>query len=107
MHHYLILPFVAAFMFASASLCFKRAFSEGASLSIAFLLNNSLLGLVFLPCLLLPRSNLPWHLAYQPIVTGSVFFLALGPRFSSLLASAAIEPSMASRLSTHRHRVRV
>lgn len=71
---YLLLPLLAGVVFASGSLCLKRAFLEGAGVGQTFLLNHLVLGLVFSPLLLVAPATTPWHLWYLPVLTGLAFF---------------------------------
>lgn len=70
----LLLPLFASLVFASGTLCLKRAFQEGAGVGPAFLLNNLVLGLAFLPLLVLSGQPVPWRDALLPGLTGLAFF---------------------------------
>jgi drug/metabolite transporter (DMT)-like permease len=69
----LILPLIAAIAFAAGSLVFKRAFAEGASLSHAVVVNNVILGLLFLPLMAWDPHPIPWDRLHLPFVTASTF----------------------------------
>lgn len=73
--YYLLLPFLAAFVFALGNVFQKRAFHEGAGVMTAFALNNLVLGLAFLPLLAWSHDPIPRPLLWQPLVAGSAFFL--------------------------------
>lgn len=79
----LLLPFVAAFVFALGNILQKRAFKEGAGILSAFVLNNLLLGLAFLPFLAVAPRTIPLHLVWQPLLAGGFFYLG---SISGLLA---------------------
>ncbi len=69
----LILPLIAAIAFAAGSMVFKRAFEEGASLSHAVVVNNVLLGLLFLPLMAWDPQPVPWDRLHLPFLTASTF----------------------------------
>jgi drug/metabolite transporter (DMT)-like permease len=71
----LILAFFAAIVFALAALVFKRAYAEGAGIAHAFVINNLILGTVFLPMMWLDPSPIPWSLWYMPVLTGLSFLI--------------------------------
>ena len=70
---YLLLPLLAAIVFALGSMVFKRAFQEGAGVAHALVVNNVLLGIVFLPLLLFDAKPVPWDLWYLPFLTAITF----------------------------------
>jgi len=72
---HLLLPFIAAWVFAMGNVLQKRAFQEGAGLVAVFVANNVALGLAFIPFLILPHEPVPWARLWQPVVAGSGFFL--------------------------------
>ncbi|MEN9547345.1 MAG: hypothetical protein RLZZ356_2077 [Verrucomicrobiota bacterium] len=69
----LLLPLIAAIAFAAGSMVFKRAFAEGASLSHAVVVNNVVLGLLFLPLMALDPQPIPWDRLHLPFLTASTF----------------------------------
>ena len=69
----LILPLIAAIAFAAGSMVFKRAFAEGASLAHAVVVNNVILGLLFLPLMAWDPQPVPWDRLHLPFVTASTF----------------------------------
>lgn len=73
--YYLLLPFLAALIFALGNLFQKRAFQEGAGFMSAFVLNNLVLGLAFLPMLAWSSEPIPRATLWQPLVAGCSFFL--------------------------------
>jgi drug/metabolite transporter (DMT)-like permease len=72
---YLLLPLAAAVAFAFGSLVYKRAFLEGARLTHLAVLNNVILGAVFLPLLLLEPHPIPWRDWLLPVLTAATFAL--------------------------------
>ncbi|HAB16975.1 MAG TPA: DMT family transporter [Verrucomicrobiota bacterium] len=70
---HLLLPLFAAVVFALGSMVYKRAFTEGAGVVHALVVNNLVLGLIFLPLLAISPDPVPWSLAHLPVVTASVF----------------------------------
>lgn len=70
---HLVLPLIAAIAFACGSLVFKRAFAEGATLSHAVVLNNVVLGLLFLPLAALDPAPIPWERIHLPCITAASF----------------------------------
>lgn len=70
---HLLLPLIAAIAFAAGSMVFKRAFAEGATLSHAVVVNNVILGLLFLPLMALDPHPIPWERWHLPFITASTF----------------------------------
>ncbi len=71
----LILPLVAALVFATGALVFKRAYAAGAGVVHAVVVNNVILALLFVPTLAWEPMPIPWHLWYQPVLTAAAFVL--------------------------------
>ncbi|NBQ54761.1 MAG: hypothetical protein EBU49_14440, partial [Proteobacteria bacterium] len=69
------LPLIAAIAFAAGSLVFKRAFAEGASLSHAVVVNNVILGLLFLPLMAWDPHPIPWDRLHLPFLTAATFIV--------------------------------
>lgn len=97
---HLVLAFIAAFVFAVASLCFKRAFEEGAKLPHIFIANHLLLGLVFAPCFLLSHNTIPWKFILHPIITGTAFFIGNLVNFRAIRTGdvSLVAPLMGSKV---------
>ena len=72
---YLLLPFIAAISFALGSIIYKRAYAEGAGIVHAVVVNNVVLGLLFLPLLFLDPQPVPWELWYLPVIAAVPFAL--------------------------------
>jgi drug/metabolite transporter (DMT)-like permease len=72
---HLFLPLLAAISFALGSLVYKRAFAEGAGVAHAVVVNNVVLGIVFLPLLWTQPGAIPWHDWHQPVLTAATFVL--------------------------------
>jgi len=70
---YLLLPLLAAIVFALGSMVFKRAYDEGAGVVHAVVVNNVLLAIVFLPLFAFESRPIPWSQWYLPVLTGGVF----------------------------------
>ncbi len=70
-----ILPLLAAVAFALGSMVFKRAFKEGAGLAHLAVLNNVILGVVFLPLLALETQPIPWADWQFPVWTALAFMI--------------------------------
>lgn len=70
---YLLLPLLAAIVFAFGSMVFKRAYQEGGGVIHAVVVNNLLVALVFLPLFAIEARPVPWHLWYFPVLTGAAF----------------------------------
>lgn len=66
---YLLLPLLAALAFALGALVYKRAYQEGAGLAHLAVVNNVILGLVFLPLLSLEPNPIPWRDWWLPVLT--------------------------------------
>lgn len=71
----LILPLLAAVAFALGSMVFKRAFQEGAGLAHLAVLNNVILGVLFLPLLALETRPIPWADWQFPAWTAFAFMI--------------------------------
>ncbi len=72
---YLLLPFLAAISFAFGSLIYKRAYAEGAGVVHAVVVNNVVLGLLFLPLMFVDSKPVPWELWYLPVTAAVPFAL--------------------------------
>jgi drug/metabolite transporter (DMT)-like permease len=70
---HLILPLLAAVVFALGSMVFKRAFVAGANVSHALVVTNGLLGVVFLPLLTIESRPIPWDQWHLPLATAVAF----------------------------------
>jgi drug/metabolite transporter (DMT)-like permease len=70
-----ILPLLAAVAFALGSMVFKRAFQEGAGLAHLAVLNNVILGVLFLPLLALETQPIPWTDWQFPVWTALAFMI--------------------------------
>jgi drug/metabolite transporter (DMT)-like permease len=72
---HLLLPLLAAILFALGSMVFKRAYDEGAGVVHAVVVNNILLAIVFLPLFAFASSPVPWSQWRFPVLTGAAFAL--------------------------------
>jgi len=72
---YLLLPLLAAIAFAFGSMVFKRAFLEGAGMVHLTVVNNVILGVLFLPLLAFEAQPIPWHDWLLPALTAVAFAL--------------------------------
>lgn len=72
---YLLLPLLAAIAFAFGSMVFKRAFLEGAGVVHLAVVNNVILGVLFLPLLAFESQPIPWHDWLLPALTALAFAL--------------------------------
>jgi drug/metabolite transporter (DMT)-like permease len=72
---YLLLPLFAAIAFAFGSMVYKRAFQEGAGVAHLTVVNNAILGVVFLPLLALESRPVPWADWPLPVFTALAFAL--------------------------------
>ena len=70
---YLLLPLLAAIVFALGLIVYKRAFSEGAGVVHALVVNNVILGVAFLPLLYLEPRPIPWADWHLPVLTAAAF----------------------------------
>ncbi len=75
MNAYLLLPLLAAFAFALGSLVYKRAFQEGAGVVHGVVVNNVILGVLFLPLVALEGRPIPWSDWSRPVLTALAFLL--------------------------------
>ncbi len=81
---HLLLPLIAAISFAAGSLVYKRALSEGATLTHAVVANHIVLGIVFLPLLFLDSHPIPWNQLHLPALTATTFLLGHSLNVASL-----------------------
>ncbi len=72
---HLLLALGAAITFAFGSMVTKRAFREGAGVVHALVVNNALLGLVFLPLLAVESKPVPWSDWHLPALTSLAFVI--------------------------------
>ncbi len=72
---YLLLPLLAAIAFAFGSMVFKRAFLEGAGVVHLAVVNNVILGVLFLPLLAFEPQPIPWRDGWFPALTALAFAL--------------------------------
>jgi len=70
---YLLLPLLAAIVFAFGSMVFKRAYDEGAGVVHAVVVNNVLLAILFLPLFAFESHPVPWRQWSLPVLTGAAF----------------------------------
>lgn len=71
----LFLPLTAAIVYTLGSLLTKRGFHEGAKPPQAFHLTNIVIGLTFLPMLLLETKPIDWGAFHHVLINGIMFFL--------------------------------
>jgi len=72
---YLLLPLIAAFLYALSSVFLKRGMRDGATMNQAFHINNIAVAIIFLPLMLLEKQSVDWSLVQWPIFVGVGFFL--------------------------------
>src|SRR5258708_14416612 len=70
---YLLLPLLAAIVFALGSMVCKRAYDEGAGVVHAVVVNNVVLAIVFLPLFAFESRPVPWSQWYLPVLRGAAF----------------------------------
>lgn len=98
--YYLFLPLLAAIVYAASGLCYKRAFQEGVGLARSFFISNLVVGLAFLPLLLIEDRPIPWRDAIYPAATGVVFFLGNVLNFMAIRAGdvSLVTPLMGAKV---------
>jgi len=69
----LLLPLLAAIVFAFGSMVFKRAYDEGAGVVHAVVVNNVLLAILFMPLFAFESHPVPWSQWPLPVLTGAAF----------------------------------
>ena len=79
---YLLLPLLAAFAFAFGSMVFKRAYAEGAGVAHAVVVNNLIVGMLFVPLAFFDSKPIAWDLWHRPFIAAAGF--AIGHLLSSL-----------------------
>src|SRR5206468_5874434 len=72
---YLLWPLVAALAFALGSMVYKRAYVEGAGVAHTAILNNVVLGIMFLPLLAFETRPISWDKWEQPVLTSLAYVL--------------------------------
>lgn len=75
MPFYLLLPLLAAIIYAIASLLLKKALAEGAHAGWCWHINNLAGTLCFLPMMLFQKTPVQWSQWYHPGMTGLMFFI--------------------------------
>lgn len=100
MPSYLLLPFLAAWVFALSGLYFKRAFDEGAGVVSTLAATNLAMGLGFSWLVFLEPQPILCGLWWQPFVVGSAFFLGQLANFAALRLGdvSLVTPLMGSKL---------
>jgi len=81
---YLLLPVVAAVVYALGSIVIKRALRDGVGMDQSFHLANVVLGLAFLPLLFVGIGKVDWGLLWKPLVMGTTFFVAHWLTFAAI-----------------------
>ena len=71
---YLLLPLIAAFLYALSSVFVKRGLRDGATMNQAFHINNIAVAIIFLPLTFLDSQPINLTLWYWPVLTGIGFF---------------------------------
>ncbi len=71
---YLLLPLAAAVLYTIGSIFLKRAFAEGTSVRQGFHATNLIVGVIFLPLLLLERQAITWGSLWQPFFAATSFY---------------------------------
>lgn len=96
---HVLIPLIAAFIFALGSIFTKRAYAEGARIPHAFFLNCLLLGIVFQPFLLASEGPIDWARVHQPVMVGTLFFLGHLIHFLAIRAGdvSVVTPLLGSK----------
>ncbi len=81
---YLLLPLVAAVLYALGSIVVKRALKEGVTMDQSFHLTNLALGLMFFPLVFLEKNGIDWSQTAKPVLIGAAFFFAHWLTFAAL-----------------------
>jgi drug/metabolite transporter (DMT)-like permease len=72
---HLLMPLVAAILFAAGSLCYKRAFAAESGVLRTLFVNNLVVSLGFQPFFWFDPHPLDLSLVYLPMITGGLFFI--------------------------------
>lgn len=72
---YLLIPFFCAAIYSLSTIFLKRGLHEGASALYSFHITNLVVGICFLPLILLETQPIAWHLIHQPILASVAFFI--------------------------------
>ncbi len=83
---YLIMPLLAAILYAAAGLFFKEAFRNGAGSIQSFVLTSWVMSLCFAPFIFWESQPIPWHQIHLPLITALAFFAGHWLTFSAIKA---------------------
>ena len=72
---YLLVPFVSALLYALSTIFLKRGMKDGASALYSFHVSNLIIGLCYLPLILLEKQSIAWSQIHYPLLTGAAFFI--------------------------------
>jgi uncharacterized membrane protein len=81
---YLILPAIAAVVYAAAALFFKEAFRRGAGTLHTFVVTSWVMALFFGPFIFWEKGEMQWHLIHYPLITGAAFFIGHWITFAAI-----------------------
>jgi uncharacterized membrane protein len=81
---YLIMPAIAAVVYAAGALFFKEAFRRGAGTLHTFVVTSWVMAVFFAPFILWEKGDLQWHLIHYPLITGIAFFIGHWITFTAI-----------------------
>jgi uncharacterized membrane protein len=84
MPFYLILPLIAAVIYAVASMLLKKGLDQGAHPGWCFHINNIAGMICFLPMALFQKTPVDWSHWYHPALTGVMFFMGCWFTFAAM-----------------------
>lgn len=97
---YLLIPLLAAGMYAAASLCFKRAYAQGLGMMEAFYWLNFAGALLFAPLLLTVQEWPPVGELWKPTATAGLIFCGTWATFAAIRAGdvSLVTPLMGTKV---------
>lgn len=82
--YYLVLPLIAAVIYAAASMLLKKGLDQGAHPGWCFHINNIAGMLCFLPMALFQKTPVDWAHWYHPALTGVMFYAGCWFTFAAM-----------------------
>jgi uncharacterized membrane protein len=81
---YLLMPVIAAAVYAVGALLFKEAFRRGASTLHTFVVTSWMMALFFTPFIFWETKSIQWNLIHYPILTACAFFIGHWITFTAI-----------------------
>lgn len=81
---YLLMPMIAAVVYAVGALFFKEAFRRGAGTLHTFVATSWIMALFFVPFIFWETKAIQWNLIHCPLLTGFAFFIGHWITFTAI-----------------------